>query len=458
MSVTTLKGTTVDRHGDHSRWTSNGGRRLIGRVFTVLGALVGLTLVSWFRLPEIARGTVWAEDAAVFLRETISIGALQSIPVPYSGYLHVIPRIISGLAFKLAPIDSFSYMMTLLSCVAVAGIAVSVFFLSRSIIRDVPLRLMLAVIPVLLPIGPLEVLGNAANLHWYLLWLSPWLLLYNPNHWYGKALLAVASLATATSEIITGLFIPLALWTFFRSKNYWASSGLILGVGLQLLVTATKPRYDTAGPESSAVEPLSVIYGFVLQAVGSLWETDRRTVADAVLNFGGFALIVPVLIIVGLMTYVMIFGRPKWKWMAAYAFGAAVACWTAAIIVNAQPAFNYASFAAEDWLGRFVFFRYAAAPSMFLLTLLPVACAVAAERTGSRKWRTGLAGPVLLSIFLMMNYFPPTTTRLAGPDWAAGVEAARSACLSDATLVSATVHAAPTDWRIDIPCTVLLRP
>ena len=215
------------------------------RVLGVLAAVALLTVLSWLRLPEASRGTAWAEDAAVFLREAILLGAVPSITEPYSGYLHVIPRVLAGLAFQLAPIDSYAYMMALLSCAVVSAIAVSVFFLSRSTISQRPLRLMLAMIPVFLPVGPLEVLGNAANLHWYLLWLAPWLLLPKPAHWYSGALLFVAALATATSEIITVVFVPLAIWTIIWRRNYWAASGLILGVGLQALATFSRPPPTT---------------------------------------------------------------------------------------------------------------------------------------------------------------------------------------------------------------------
>jgi hypothetical protein len=168
-------------------------------------------------------------------------------------------------------------------------------------------------------------------------------------------------------------------------------------------------------------------------------------------------MVIPVAIIVALLGYILIYGRMKWKVTALYAFGVAVLCWTAAIVVNAQPAFNYADFTVDDWLGQFSFFRYAAAPSMFLLTLVPVACCVAGERSVDGRWKAGAAAPVLMVVFLLMNYFPATTTRQTGPEWDMGVDAARSACSTDSSLKAATVHAAPTDWRIDVPCGILLK-
>lgn len=432
--------------------------RWILQVPGVLGAMAVLAFLSWLRLPEVSRGTVWAEDANVFLHEAISLGTVPSITEPYSGYLHVIPRVLAGLAFELAPIDSYALMMSLLSCAAVAAVAVSVFFLSRSMIPQRPLRLMLAMIPVFLPVGPLEVLGNAANLHWYLLWLAPWLLLYQPARWYSKASLFVAALGTATSEILAVLFVPLAVWTIIRRRNFWAAPGLIVGAALQIQVTAVWPRYEGPRPPAGAVEPLSVFYGFVLQAAGSLWETDERTVTSNVVNFGAAALVIPAGVVFCLLAYILVFGRLKWKMMAAYSFGAAAVCWTAAIIVNARPAFNYAAFTTDDWLEQFTFLRYAAAPSMFLLALVPLACAVAAERPGAGSWRPGHAAPALMLLFLLVNYFPSATSRQAGPEWAAGVQAARSACSADPALSSAAVPAAPAGWNLDVPCAVLLKP
>lgn len=419
------------------------------------GAVVALTYIAWLRLPEVARGTVWAEDGEIFLRETVTIGPLMSIGEPYAGYLHTIPRLISGISYVTAPLESYAVLVSFLSCAVVAGISVAVFRLSAALVDSRAIRLMLAMIPVFVPVGPLEALGNIANLHWYLLWLVPWLLIHRPAGWAGRGLLFVVTLAAATTEIISGIFLPLALWQAFRRKNYWAPAGLVAGLFFQFLATATKPRYASM-PQVDAIEPLSVFYGFGLQAVTSLWVTDPRSVASNIVNFGAFALIVPVLMMVGLLFYVLLFGSLEWKITAAYAFGAAAVCWTAAVVLNVSPEFDFANFTKDDWHSRFTFFRYAAAPSMFLLVLVPAAWAVAVERSGTAAGKVSLLPPALMLVFLLVNYFPELPIRQSGPVWDAAVAVAKEQCAADPGLQEAGIPLAPANYYAVLPCDVIM--
>jgi hypothetical protein len=421
------------------------------RAAAVVITVVGLSFVAWFRLPAVSRGTLWAEDAAVFLADTMSLGAWQSVIDPYAGYLHTIPRIISGIAYSIAPIDAYATLISFLSCVAVASIAVGTYFLSGQLFQHRSYRLMVSLIPVLLPVGPLEVLGNVANLHWYLLWLCPWLLIYEPRTWNARAVLFVATLATVTTEIIVGIFLPLALWAIVKRRNYWAPAALIVGIGFQLLATIADPRYAES-PRLDSVDPLSVIYGFLLQAVGSIWETDSSTMALNVVTFGGFAVAIPAIIIFGLLIYVVVYGQMKWKVAALYAFAAAAACWGAATVLNPSPAFDFANFSKEDWLSGFTFFRYAAAPSMFLLALVPIACAVADDRRLIGRSGTRYLAPVILAVFLSTSYFQASSARQTGPEWKDGVQAAAEQCSADSSLPAAVVSVTPASWQVTVPC------
>lgn len=427
------------------------------KVIWGLGSVIALTYIAWLRLPEVTRGTIWAEDGAVFLRDTVAIGPVTSIGEPYAGYLHTIPRLISGIAYLVAPLSSYAIMMSFLSCAVVAAIAVGVYYLSAALVDSRAVRLMLGMIPVFLPVGPLEVLGNAANLHWYLLWLVPWLLIYEPSRWYGKAGLFVVTFAAATTEIISGLFIPLALWTAFRRRNYWAPGGLLLGMVCQLVATAVKPRYGSP-QEVDAADPLSVFYGFGLQAVASLWETDERSMAAIIVNYGAFPVLIPAAVVAGLLIYVLVFGSTKWKFAAAYSFGAAAICWTAAVVLNVSAELDFANFTDKDWTERFTYFRYAAAPSMFLLILVPSAVAVAAERAGTTKARAFFWAPAVLLVFLSVNYFPALPARQTGPEWEKFLAVAHEECVVDRGLREVGVPVAPAPWQVALPCTVVLSP
>jgi hypothetical protein len=430
-------------------------RRQTLKVIGGLASVILLTYIAWLRLPELTRETLWAEDGAFFLRDTAVIGPVASIGEPYAGYLHTIPRLISGIAYLVAPLSSFAIMMSFLSCAAVAAISVGVYHLSAALVDNRAIRLMLGMIPVLLPVGPLEVLGNAANLHWYLLWLVPWLLIYEPSRWYGKGGLLVVTFAAATTEIISGLFIPLALWTAFRRRNYWAPVGLLAGLMCQLVATATNPRYGSP-PDVAPADPLSVLYGFGLQAVASLWETDKRSMASTIVNYGAFPVLIPAAVIAGLLIYVLVLGSTKWKFVAAYSFSAAALCWTAAVVVNVSAQLDFASFSEADWLEHFTFFRYAAAPSMFLLILVPAAVAVAAERAGSTKVRSFFWAPAVLLVFLSVNYFPALPVRQTGPEWEKFLAVAREECVVNGGVGDIGVALAPAPWQATLPCSVVL--
>lgn len=434
-------------------------RRMATKSAVLLVVALVLTFLAWGRLPTMTKETVWAEDGGVFLRDVLSTGHLQSIFLPYDGYLHVLPRILSSAAHALVPLDGYAIAMSLFSCAVVATISIGVFYLSRELTDSVPVRVMIAVIPVLLPIGPNEIQGNAANLHWYLLWLTPWLLLYRPKTAVTSFALFVVTFVAGASEIITGMFLPLALWTALRRRAYAAPAGLVLALTLQILTTLSKPRFNGAPPPTDAVDPLSVLMGYVLLPIGSLWHPDSRTLASGIVNFGPWALVVPCLLVVGLFLYVLMKGERTFQWAAIIALAASALCWTASVVLSGNSMFAYSKYLESNWASGFGYVRYAAAPAMFILLLIPIAAAVALKRGQIQNGITSLLTGIFVAV-LLISYFPTATTRQVGPAWSPGVEAARTLCSSDPTLASAAVTAAPATWKfaqVVVPCVALRR-
>lgn len=415
--------------------------------------VVVLALFTWARLPAMTRRTVWAEDGGVFLRDVLSNGHLRSIALPYDGYLHVLPRALASVAHAVVPLEGYAVAMSLMSCLVVALISVGVFHLSRCVSESVSVRLMIAAIPVLLPIGPEEVLGNAANLHWYLLWLAPWLLLHKPNSPLVGGTMFVVAFVTAASEIISGMFLPLGIWTAIRRRNFAAPAGLLLGIILQVLTTLNKPRFTGPAP-SDVADGWSVFLGFGLLPIGSIWHPDSRTLASNIVTFGAWSLLVPTLVVLGLLAYTIVAGRRDLKFAAIGTFIASWICWTASVVLSGNIMFTYAKFVEADWAAGFGYMRYAAAPAMFLLLLLPLAAAGALERRRISRNASALVAGFFL-VFLLASYFPATTFRQDGPAWSPGVDSARIACQSDPALSSAAVVVAPAIWKfshVQIPC------
>lgn len=435
-------------------------RKLLPHVWLSL-AWLALTYIAWCRLPPTTRQTVWAEDGGVFLRDVLSSNGWETLLKPYDGYIHVIPRALVGVVYFIAPIDAFAVWVSFLSCAVAAGVGLGVFVLAKPLIQSPWLRAILAAIPVLLPVAPVEVLGNAANLHWYFLWLSPWLLIHRPVSRGGRAGLFLIALVTSASEVLTGIFVPLAAWMIFKRKNYWAPIGLIVGVGLQLLTTLVSPRGESLRVDNS-VGLRSVAIGFFVQPIASLVWTDSHAVAADLANTGMPAVYLPATVLALLFIFILIFGRTMLKVAAMYAVSSAAICWTASVLINANPVFNYAYFSSQDWRQSFQFSRYAVAPGMLLLALIPIALAslidsrTHSSQPGTKKWSS--AALLVFTLVMLPNFFQASTLREAGPEWAAQVVKARAACGSDTTLTESTVSVAPARWKftqVSLPCALL---
>jgi hypothetical protein len=206
------------------------------------------------------------------------------------------------------------------------------------------------------------------------------------------------------------------------------------------------------------LDPLSVMYGFFLLPVGSIWHADRRTLGSEIATFGGWALFIPVALMLAMVVYTVVAGRLALKLAALGALGAAIACWTASVVLSGNGMFGYADYVGIDWTSGFGYMRYAAAPAMFLLALVPLFVAAVAARhqvTAAMPLRVAAA---VFAVVLLGSYFPADTTRRLGPSWPDGVAAARASCAADQALGSSAATVAPTVWKfaqVQIPCVLL---
>jgi len=427
----------------------------------VLGA-AALSLAAWLRLPGQTRDTLWAEDGGVFLRQALESPFLTGILDPYDGYLHLLPRVLAHLALRTGPLEAYAEQITWLSCACVGLVGIAVFFLSRPHVPSIGSRLLLAAIPALLPIGPLEVLGNSANLHWYMLWLAPWILIYPTRRHLPNIALAGLSFVAATTEIQTVLFAPL-IWVAVRTRRQWGGSvGLLLGLAIQFITFVSFPR--SVSKDAVPWDLGSVIIGWLLQGGVSSVESSASSAGVAWTYFGGALLLVPIALFLTPIVTAAKKGRATLFAVVA-CVGVSAALWFAAQVFNNRAFMNYSSFTNEEWL-KFDFLRYAAAPAMFALGALALAAGgfhwgqdvrePLGGVTGNRRGTRGetICATAIVTI-LVFGFFPPTSSRADGPSWRTQVLAGRSACAADPLLAEVPALVAPRGWefeRVAISC------
>ncbi len=109
----------------------------------------------------------WAEDGRIFLLQYYSFN-LKSLIVPYAGYYHLVPRILTAISYHL----SIEYM-PLIQIVACIIITSAIFALPvqnrfKWLFGKLDNRFILCLF-LTTTAGMIEVLGNITNIHWILL-------------------------------------------------------------------------------------------------------------------------------------------------------------------------------------------------------------------------------------------------------------------------------------------------
>lgn len=448
MVDVTIPERDVERSGVVSLLTRPG---LPAQVF-LASLIVGLgSVIAFSRLPEKAQGTIWAEDGGVFLRDALSGNGWAGIFSPYEGYIHVIPRLGANVVASFVPVGHFAVAMNFLSCVVVALVALMVFHLSKPFAESVLIRLCWASVAILVAPGPLETLANFANVHWYLLWLTPWLLL-KPAKNRGEGLfIFFASMFVSLTEIVSLLFAPLFLYKLL-DRAYWpARAGLVLGLICQVATTLSFPRSPSSG---YPVNFQSVLEGWFLNSSSALVYGDSISIIRNIQTFGPLPIVLAAAPFIVLFLFIILKGTPAHRLLAVVFLAASFGTWAAAQVANPQPFFDYASFDQAEW-DTFFLSRYSTVPSMFLLALVPLAAGVATTKT--QPLSAAILGAFV--VLQLVYFFPSGVARVDGPVWKEGVSEARNVCETNVGLESAPIPIAPRGWaadRVELPCSSLL--
>lgn len=412
---------------------------------------VFVAVVAFLRLSPVARATIWAEDGAVFIARAAEPALLTRwIFTPYDGYTHALPQLIGIVAWNFVPISFIAIAVTAACCAVVGAVAAGVFSLTARWGLNIPGRLFLAAITVLVPDLTFEVLGNLANLHWFLLWLTPFVLLTRPRTWGGAVGLGVLVFAIATSEIQSFVFAPLLLW-HLRDRLRWPMVAGMLAAGvLQGMAVLGGSRDRGSRPSLS-----SIIDGYFLQVPLTGFAGTGQGASALVAHSGwliAYAAAVP-FAICGLWYA----GRSRRRAAVVALFvGASGVLWIAGFAINYDDSWNYAHMDPGALAAGIAQLRYAVVPTMFLFALIGLA--VGGDRAPRHRLSPAASGALIVAACTLIASFHVANgaSRPGGPTWAHGIQAARVTC-QDPAITRAEVPIAPAPWTVGLSCDLLAR-
>ncbi|MCS5716199.1 hypothetical protein NVV95_16755 [Herbiconiux sp. CPCC 205716] len=181
------------------------------RAGAVTALFVVGTAVAALRLPDGQRNVLWSEDGNQFLEGAFAHDYLTNLVTPYAGYMHFLPRTAAQLVEAVVPTTQLGTGMNLAGAMVWAAAAVAAFVFTRDRVQR-PLRLLLWLLVLIVPIGSLEVATNVANSHWFLIFALFLALSARSGPGVGRLLFGSVLVAAAVmSDPLAIAFAPLVL-------------------------------------------------------------------------------------------------------------------------------------------------------------------------------------------------------------------------------------------------------
>lgn len=412
------------------------------------GILVALSAAAALHLgrqrEDGAWRSLWAEDGSVFLtdahRDLVGTFLAQN-----GGYVHVVPRIIAGVA-ALLPVEHAATAIAVGGSAVVALAAVFVYVASRSVLRSQWARLGLAGAVLVLPVAGSELYANALNLHFYLLFACFWALFWQSETWVALGSRSAVALAATLSDPLAALFLPLAAVApvAHRSLRTLAVSGSFFAG----LVTQAILMRGGESPERNWVFRLGDLPDiFSLRVAGGLLVGDRY-LDELWLALGRGFSYTALLVVSVVIVYLLLRSTRATAAFALISLGYAGLFFCVHLVGRGTGGM-------DPELGSFHLngARYVLLPFLFLLAaLLALIDTAGVSKMGARWMRR--AACLWLLVLLLANYPIGPNLRSSGPRWSDELTEARQMCATRGTPIARILvaPAPPQVWFARIPC------
>jgi len=314
---------------------------------------------------------------------------------------------------------------------------------SRDVVRSRPARIGVALVTVLLPTLASEVLGNTGNLHWFLLWLTPWVLLCRPRSAREGWTLGAVLLVVGLSEIQAAMFGPLLLVGLRDRRRRPMAAGFVLGIAAQVVTLLATGR-SAASADEGTPSLLDLVQGYGLHVFLQQWRPATGGVGDLLVDRGWPVVVaasVPFLLV--LVALVVSSRTRDDRILTATLLAGAVVPFVAGLVLNFRSFLAFSDF-AFDTLAIFAPLRYAVVPAMFVLA----AVAVVADRA-SRP--IGAALLVALLALGLWHFDAGPTNRSDERGWVAALDRAADTCRRTGA-EEVDVRTAPDTWEVRLRC------
>lgn len=419
--------------------------------------LISSTL-TYLRVPAAGRGVVYAEDGSRFLQDWL-LGRWWVVPfMPFGGYQQFIPRLASAPIVQFLPISWWAEAVTVMASIVLGGITVLVYLLSGHTVQSVIARLGLAGIVVLVPLAGNEAVGTLNNLHWYVLFLLPWVLMARPKTLRATVWLAILALALVMTEPQCVFFAPLACYLALRRRtSRLIVSGWFLGVAIQALTLLLAPRFERSGVPPFA----SALKGYLLNVSLTNVTSSSHALGSMILSTQWWAAWAVFMLFVGFAVVGWIYGCWSIRVMLASVLTASIASWFASFYVNNVRGLYYSQLSKQE-LAHVPLVRWGTGGAMLLTSVVPLAAAALAPRVATahhqaqhpiwRRIRQLLPSVLVLALLVMMSFsFISRSSVRVGPNWARSLTDARQLCKQTGSR-QITVPIAPRGWGIKLSC------
>lgn len=418
---------------------------LVRTASLAVGAIICASMFDWLRLPPGGLDTFYAEDGRTFIGDWVNRPSFSLFFEPYAGYQHLLPRIVSFLVTYLTPIGWWANSIAALSCLVVGGVAYLIWVLSRDVVSSRIARFGLAALPVILPIARLEAVGDVTNLHWYMIYLMPWLLLARPRTRVGKYGLAIAACIAVMTEPQCVIYLPLAALMFFRQPGCRLTVvGWLVGSVVQGLTDLKFAGIRTADYANF----VSGVKGYSINAVATNAVASGSRLGSLVVRFGWWIPAVAVIVFMIAAVLAWVYGRGNIRIAVATVVLASVGTWGLSFFLNNHSGFDYELMSAGQLLGM-PFVRWGTGAAMLIAAVIPLSAATIIARWP--RFRMVGYGCVLGMVAVMAVWFAQGDTTRGGPHWNNGLKVGRSSCETQAT-THVEIPSYPAGWAVSVPC------